>query len=127
MRPIEFEGETYRIEFRRVMEKNHTLPFTIATLVRKTPTTDHRGVPIWIEERSAKVGCWPWDVYTNEAGRLQALRKLLDPMGARPFAKPLREALWDAYHARKPVRDPRACPTCGHVPSNVAAPVGSRA
>jgi len=99
---FDFAGTTYFLEFQR----NHrTVKFnrqgTQHIIKSKYPYTTVRLLvakpgekPGLIEE--ATVGCCPADPYSNELGRIMALRKL-----TKPFSKELRRAVWQAYQARR--------------------------
>lgn len=91
-----YDGQVYRLEFRRLKEKHKSRVSTTATLTRRSDAKDPRGYPIWVEVKSAKVGAHPDDVFSHEGGRLSAIVKLVAGL-ERPF----RKAIGDAYHNRR--------------------------
>ena len=104
---FQFDGKTYNIGFDRkhlhvdVFEnrkKKSVLskyPFTTATLYER-----REGQPIASTVASATVGCVPTDPYSNQSGRLQALKALTQILTARKFSKEFKRTLWKAYADR---------------------------
>lgn len=79
---FQFEGKTYRLEFQRDQKE---IPLVrkgrVEKIKSKYPYTTVRLLEIEKDRlpkmvESAQVGCAPFDNYTNERGRLEALRAL---------------------------------------------------
>lgn len=102
-----FEGKTYVIEFQRRKKQytrfdyetgldipyESTYPYTTVTLFEVNP--DHA-----LDKklfRTATVGCWYGDTYNLEKGRVRAMRLITITL-----PKPMKTALWKAYHDRWP-------------------------
>lgn len=94
-------GVEYKLEFSRHrgpvkayvagerQEFQSTYPFTTAQLVTEKSKMDK------VVHAIATVGCNPVDAYSNEQGRIAALRKLTAKMD-----KGLRKAIWQSYTNR---------------------------
>ena len=99
---FQFAGTTYFLEFQRDHKKvklhrqgkseeiRSKYPYTTARLL----VAKEGEKPGLIDE--AVVGCSPTDPYSNESGRVMALRAL-----TKPFSKELRRAVWQAYQLRR--------------------------
>jgi hypothetical protein len=107
-----YEGKTYRLEFERNYQQvsvriegqlqkiRSTYPYTSAKLY-ETPIGE---VPKLVLIRT--VGCLPTDKYSNEKGRLFALRGLSRALNKLKYPKGLIAAIWLAYRNRtKPAEE----------------------
>lgn len=96
-----YNGVEYKLEFSRhhrpvsaylageKQEFQSTHPFTTVQLVTEKSRTEK------VIHAIATVGCNPIDAYSNEKGRIAALRKLTAKMD-----RGLRKAVWESYTNR---------------------------
>jgi len=98
-----FEGKEYKLSFERrhkhvtLLQGNRKVtvpskyPYTTVTLYDRAPS----GAPSVLA--SATVGCAPTDSYSNEKGRLFALKELTNALRRYRISKEFRTAMWHAY------------------------------
>jgi hypothetical protein len=101
---FEHDGKTYFLEFQRQkkvisinrkgtkIEEESRYPFTTAKLLVVTESP----LPTKLYEHT--VGCCPTDEYSNEKGRIEALRGVSQQIPKEN--KGLRKAMWGAYTGR---------------------------
>lgn len=103
---FEFAGRTYALDFTRKKQevtivrdgKSQTIqskyPYTTVILYEKTT-----GAPVVVNK--ATVGCIPSDTYSNEKGRLAALKDLTEILRRSQYPEEFRRAMWNAYTNRR--------------------------
>ena len=120
-----YEGKQYSLSFQRKYQDvevyvsgekttaRSEYPFTTAILYERTGEKTSSTVA------QATVGCHPGDPYSNEKGRLYALKALNEILNTRKFTKEFRQALWQSYQRRG--NTPKV--TVQNVPSDLPATV----
>lgn len=107
---FDFDGQRYLLEFQRDKKTIRTVRHgNVKTVQSKYPYTTARLITISktsvLETRNpiaeASVGCTPTDSYSNEKGRLYALRALSAVLRRAKMDVGLTAALWQAYMNRK--------------------------
>lgn len=100
---FEYKGKTYLIDFTRqhrritVVEmgtpKNRTSAYPYTTVKILEAAVGKKDPVVF---REATVGCYHWEIYTKDSGRLHALRSV-----TKTLPKEMRPLMWKAYMERE--------------------------
>lgn len=118
---FEYRGELYALDFARTKRRVPQIdyksgetvtaesmhPFTKVMVLKSKPDIPWK---YWEVVYQAEVGCFTHDFFSNDNGRLWALKKLTGKLPNKEF----KSLVWNAYMNRKPKMDRASkCPTCG--------------